>query len=425
MLFFSLFIFLVHSFECDANRTTYIPAPSTYTLKYVQTLARHGDRTPSNSYTGDRAIYECNAHEESHIYIESGKRPSHAASFKNTVIDKNTIYADDYFWAGSCESGQLTPKGISQLYKLGLEFDGIYRQTLKFIPTYFDTNKIKFRTTGKIRTFHSAQAFAQTFYPIERRKEVVDIEFVSTPYDIETMKPNSACCPYSQELEDQIVKEEKIEEMRQEEPFKSTFEKLKRITGYKSSLNFLYNYVDLMMPLICHNQSLPCKNDECMTYDEYLILLEQNNKENQFFFRKDLARFQVGFFVNEMIMDYNDALKNGTLFQYYSGHDTTILPLLSLLEQNLNIRVPYASTLVFEYFEKDGVMYVRVLFNGLVLDLSKVCKMNEEKMCTVEEYQKYMKDLIPTIEECEQTKLKKNGKNMKKPISREGWGSYN
>ena len=51
--------------------------------------------------------------------------------------------------------------------------------------------------------------------------------------------------------------------------------------------------------------------------------------------------------------------------------------------------------------------------------------MNEEKMCTVEEYQKYMKDLIPTIEECEQTKLKKNGKNMKKPISREGWGSYN
>ena len=27
---------------------------------------------------------------------------------------------------------------------------------------------------------------------------------------------------------------------------------------------------------------------------------------------------------------------------------------LSLLEQNVNIRVPYASTLVFEYFEKDG-----------------------------------------------------------------------
>jgi acid phosphatase len=71
-----------------------------------------------------------------------------------------------------------------------------------------------------------------------------------------------------------------------------------------------------MMPLICHNQSLPCKNNECMTMEEYEIILQQNNKENQYFFRKDLARFQVGFFVDEMLMDYDDALKNGRVILY-------------------------------------------------------------------------------------------------------------
>jgi len=101
-----------------------------------------------------------------------GRQESSSSQFNlfNNNPNSNNPFAQNYMWSGSCEPGQLTPEGITMQYQLGKHFDELYRNHHSLLPQYYDPNIVKIRASAKVRTLQSAQAFVQTFYPVERRK---------------------------------------------------------------------------------------------------------------------------------------------------------------------------------------------------------------------------------------------------------------
>ncbi|KAL7715053.1 Histidine acid phosphatase family protein [Entamoeba marina] len=419
-MFFLLVVSVLANY-CEPSRKQYQVLNSDYTPIYVQTITRHGDRTSGKSYNDDDGHFDCDIREESHIYIENGKRPTHAATSKHIVIDKdNNPYASDFMWSGSCETGQLTPKGINQHYELGELFKTIYQDQLGLAPKIYNSSLVKVRASGKIRTVQSAQAFMQRFYPLGQRQDEITIKVETQPYDIETMRANRDCCPHITEIENEILSSDELIAKRTAEPFYSTLEKIKRVLQFTTSYATLYDYIDFLIPKVCHGLDFPCRDGECITQEDYDVLIDEYTYENIYFFGEDISQYQIGFFMDEMLDDAHDAFENGVVYQQYSGHDTTILPLLSILGSDVQVAMPYASVLVLEYYTKEENKYVRVLLNNEVLDLTPICT-TTEGLCNFEEFEEVMRNKVPDYSECYTTKTQMN----KRKIRTEGWYTRN
>ncbi|KAL7715794.1 Histidine acid phosphatase family protein [Entamoeba marina] len=325
---------------------------SDYTPTYVQTITRHGDRAPTQSYNDGH--FDCDIREESHIYIENGKRPTHAATSKHVVIDKdNNPYASNFMWSGSCETAQLTPKGINQHYELGELFKPIYQDQLGLV-----------RASGILRTVQSAQAFMQRFYPLGQRQDEITVTIETQPYDIETMRPNENC-PYTFVLEKELLSSDEVVARRTAEPFYSSLERIKRVLSYTTHYSTLYDYIDFLIPKVCHGLDFPCRDGECITQKDYDVLIDEYTYENIYAY-------------TEML---DDAFENAVVVMFPS---------------------PGADSLVFEYYTKNENKYVRVLHNNEVLDLTPICTITES-LCNFEEFEEVMRSKVPDYSECHTT----------------------
>ena len=81
------------------------------------------------------------------------------------------------------------------------------------------------------------------------------------------------------------------------------------------------------------------------------------------------AQAGIGFLLQEMVEKidnrvYNNSTEKLTL---WSGHDTSVVPMLSALGLWKGAWAPYASQLVFEVWSKNATPYIRFIYNGKVL----------------------------------------------------------
>jgi len=77
--------------------------------------------------------------------------------------------------------------------------------------------------------------------------------------------------------------------------------------------------------------------------------------------------------VNDMMNVFQGGVTNSTKLKMaiYSGHDTTLMPLLSAFQIWDGIWVPYASVASFELWQSSAAnrFYVRVIYNGKVMQV--------------------------------------------------------
>jgi acid phosphatase len=131
-------------------------------------------------------------------------------------------------------------------------------------------------------------------------------------------------------------------------------EKFIRILGFKSKHPWLEDYVELIQCRKCHHFSFPCRNGECITQDDFDKLWYQTQFENRYLYRADgLAQLQLGFFMEDLI-NRADAALNGSsqfVYEHYTGHDSTLIPFISLIGEDVFIWPPYASHIDIELYE--------------------------------------------------------------------------
>ena len=155
---------------------------------------------------------------------------------------------------------------------------------------------------------------------------------------------------------------------------------MKDVLGDKSddSIAFL-DLHDAMTVIKSHNKQLP----EGMTEDLLMDINKEASKRMialvapgvELSHREELLKLSMGRMFDSVVQRMRQCADGESKHQMYmySGHDTTIMPLLATLGQDITTWPPYVSNVIFEMWEslKDGKKqeYVKVLVNGNEVDL--------------------------------------------------------
>ncbi|KAF9425898.1 Acid phosphatase-like protein 2, partial [Podila epigama] len=342
---------------CQAAR----PASQTYptpehkdaVLVNTQVFVRHGDRTPVAVQPLDLGLHwEC-ANMSAFSFTGPATDQDEKAPFQYANVVSHqvvTIPSQSPFahrmWKGSCIPGQLTPVGAWQHRALGAALREVYIDQLKFLPPTFDPSTVYLRSTDLWRTKQSAENFMAGLYGakttsnrgVENTPPVLSIH--TLPIEVDYLTMNAAACPRVNQLHAHIEKHSKV--MQQ---LKQDNEKLRaKLTSLLGSDLRWSAYMDTILPRICHGLPLQCAKhadsdqEECITTEIVTQIMENvgiqtaemgRDADNVF----DLLQLGIGPLTKDIKDNLLSAKEKSSrvLFSLYSGHDTTLTPLLGML----------------------------------------------------------------------------------------------
>ncbi|KAG0345079.1 hypothetical protein BG004_003977 [Podila humilis] len=435
---------------CQANR----PSKETYlslkqkdaVLVSSQLFVRHGDRTPTEALPLDVDLHwEC---ADLSAFSFTGPRTNHnetdpfqyAHVVAHQVVTIPTTQQRSPFahkmWKGTCAPGQLTPLGAWQHRQLGAALRELYVDQLKFLPPTFDPLTVYIRSTDVWRTKQSAENLMAGLYDTsvgsssslisspERQNHPPVLQVHTVPVEIDYLTLNRNACPRLAQLQDEAAKTSPVLKQIQHDNAKFS-KKLSDLLG--SERSSWTRYMDTILPRVCHRHPLQCKaknnynyNDNdgdddddndfskgCVTHATAARILKNVAIHTAEMYRDgkgifDVLQMGIGPLAQEIKHNLL-AAKDGSskvLLRLYSGHDTTLTPLLGMLDSADMRWPPYASNMLVELWktkEDGGKHFVRVIYNNKVVETrSEWCDLS---WCPLETFTAYMdKFFVPDLE---------------------------
>ncbi|TPX53276.1 hypothetical protein SeMB42_g00892 [Synchytrium endobioticum] len=379
--------------------------PNSLRLKLVQTVSRHGERSPV--YPGGVPMKKCHLTPFLHaVYYAMEMRnlsppplynqPHHESlpSLSNIVFEGNIkpnsslslkalqAVTDD----GTCFNGQLTDKGKNTMETMGACLRKLYIDKLKFLnPTLDSHNKdIYLRSTDIARTLESLQYLVNGLYPAHQRDTggSKDMDLRVHVRSDETLYPVREC-KYLDALSKMLRKDllqqgngDIDKAFARHANFDSGFPK-------KGDLEFnhLNSLYDNFICLQAHGEPLPAgvTNQDVLELEQMVVKYWWGVFKNA-----ELARMAIGRFVKDLKDRMEDSIANpetSVKLAVYSAHDSTVGPLTNAFGVFDGQFPPFASMVAFELFEdlgkhsstnsavsqaheKDKEHYVRMLYEG-------------------------------------------------------------
>ncbi|KAJ2163125.1 hypothetical protein GGF46_000054 [Coemansia sp. RSA 552] len=408
---------------CDPgypSASSYTAVPDA-TLELVQAVVRHGDRTPIRLIADDSDTSWACSDVEENIYLHARDEPARNTTGTVRQVIEIPKWNQEYgfsnqAWQGTCEAGQLTDHGKRQHNMLGTQLRSIYVDKLGYLPAKLNgTDEVYVRTTFVWRTKNSAESLLGGLWPGRGVGPEDSIPLHSYPQRIETMSANTIACPRLLSLEDEISKTEGFQKfLREQGPLMSKLMEAFGVDGPEWTTGW-DRYFDVLNARTCHKQNLPCRRAqdtgkataECATPEDTRQVTRNSNYEWAYKYRdspqsQNLTRLTIGSFAGTLREQIEGRIagKTGNLkFALYSGHDTTVWPLLTVLgaSNRENLWPPYASNLIIELWRKhDNSRVVRVLFNGHVLQVKKGAEWCDLNACPLDTFLSRISRFIPT-----------------------------
>ncbi|KAF9111233.1 hypothetical protein BGX27_005209 [Mortierella sp. AM989] len=383
---------------CQAQR----PNPRTYpspkvkgsTLVNSQLFIRHGDRTPIAVLPLDLDMtWEC-ANTSAYAFTGIGTDQEEKAPFEHAnvvahqvvTIPPTSPFAATRMWKGSCIPGQLTPVGAMQHRKLGAALRQIYVDELKLLPATFDPEVLHIRSTDLWRTRQSAENLMAGLYGVQSHSLATPppvLQIHTLPIEIDYLTMNTGACPRLPQLRLAVEKSSPILKKLREDNVDFNNE-LVEILGEEKPWS---GYMDTILPRICHGMPLQCRQGQgagdkkCITPKTVERILENVGIHSTEIYRDgqgvfDVLQLGIGPLTKDIKQNLLNAKADGKIrLSFYSGHDTTISPLLGLFDSLDQRWPPYASNMLIELWKSpSGEHHVRVLYNGAILSTkSKWC----------------------------------------------------
>ncbi|KAG0317341.1 Acid phosphatase-like protein 2 [Dissophora globulifera] len=284
-------------------------------------------------------------------------------------------FAATHMWKGSCLPGQLTPVGAMQHRKLGAALRSIYVDEFKLLPLAFDPDTVHIRSTDVWRTRQSAENFMAGLYGIQghdtRTVSPPVLQIHTLPTEIDYLTMNGGACPQLRQLRSTLEKSSDVLKRLREDNVEFN-QQLVEVLGSQMSWS---GYMDTVQPRICHGHPLQCRdNGECITHTMASKIIDNVNVQTAEVYRDgegilDVLQLGIGPLTSDIKQNLLAASGNGKIrFHFYSGHDTTILPMLGMLDSTDLRWPPYASNLLIELWKSpSGENYVRVLYNNAII----------------------------------------------------------
>ncbi|KAI7817799.1 histidine phosphatase superfamily [Gamsiella multidivaricata] len=326
---------------------------------------------------------------------------NHAVTIQQNSPDSGLM------WKGGCIPGELTSLGAQQQQRMGQDLHKIYIDQWKLLPATFDPNTLRLRSTDVWRTKQSAENLMIGLYgqdALERGCAPSVCQIQILPEEIDYMTMNTNRCPRIDILDEDINRTSKVlEQLRWTH---GAFRKdVNRLINKDRDLGF-DGLIDAILPRICHGLPLQCEeapinqsSPRCVTRkmaERCLSVASLENAETRRDAQDVREMLQLG--IGPLAKDIRQNLlkaKNGESapFLVFSGHDTTLIPLLGMLGSTDMRWPPYASNLLFEVWSPPSKEYfVRVLYNGRVVKTtSNWC---DFEWCSLDTFIEYLGQFI-------------------------------
>ncbi|KAJ1902017.1 hypothetical protein LPJ66_000341 [Kickxella alabastrina] len=392
-------------------------------LEFVQAVVRHGDRTPVHLIPNDETTWNCDGTNEN-MYLHSSADPKNTTGSVQQVIDIPAWNGKHGFsnqvWGGTCEVGQLTDHGKLQHRTLGSHLRDIYIDKLGFLPDKLTNpeQQVYARSTYIWRTKNSAESLLGSLWPDRGVLPGSAIKLHSLPQFVETMYGNADACPAIKNVLTLISKTDQYQRfLKDQGPLMAKLAGIFNVSGNRWSDTW-DGYFDVLNARHCNSKDLPCSHAlaggaannsaaKCATVEDVLQVQHNSHYELTYKMRdstwsKQLMRLYIGSFIGTLKerMEQHVAGKAPELkFALYSGHDTTVLPLLAALRASNQgmLWPPYASNILFELWKKsDGSRVVRVIYNGEVLRLMEGSEWCDLNACPIDTFYKHLDEYIPS-----------------------------
>ncbi|KAJ1659892.1 hypothetical protein IWQ61_001085 [Dispira simplex] len=315
---------------------------------------------------------------------------------EDSIVARQVVYSpiDSHypgFMSGTCESGQLTERGMAQARLLGKQLREIYVDKLKFlpndlpklspdlphftgrtIPNYLGSSQpIYVRTMPLSRMRMTAQGVVSGLYPRIHREENTPINLVVYPTEVDVFFRRVADCPRRHQLVRQITDTGPWKEHM--EHFKLLEEEMwTYLRSYESGFSGVLNgkianskgkekdalglFKAVLAPRTCLKDAVWCTEAGC---------LDQK-------------------FRDQLILESNWRLVYKTRDSPFSKEYTT-------LGQKDLTWVQYTSQLIFEYWDTPSGIVVRALYNGRPVVSTKA----DFSSLPLEDFQKLLESYIP------------------------------
>lgn len=346
-------------------------------LKLVNVLYRHGDRTPTDDFPTDKW---------------------------------------GSFWKDGL--GQLTNTGKLQQYHLGQYLRGRYGNILN--KTY-NREEISVRCTDVDRTLMSAYCNLAGLYPPEKEQEW-DPNLIWQPIPVHTVPveedfllSSDAVCPkYDELLKNWEASPEATEVMEKGKVF---FDFLSNKTGHETRTIYkVSDTYDILWIQNLYNLSLPdwADNATLKKLFEYRVMdFDWSYKTDE------MRRLRGGSFVGEIIKNMEEKIGGkipAKKMFMYSAHDMTIIAVTKTLGIYNDIFPPYIATLLFELHEDNNTHSIKILYRNSTKFGNTSHEPYELKLkdcpspCPLEKFKQLTAHMVPDdiVKECTVTAFSSN-----------------
>lgn len=306
---------------------------------------------------------------------------------------------------GACYYGQLTNLGRFRMNSLGERIREVYINKLKFLPDVYDESSIYIRSSDYIRTQESVQQLvAGGLYPDDKRPKGTILNLrIRDPRD-DLMFPNPNCYRLRM-LSKQFNKT--VSDMFQDK-FKSLSKRLEKYVDDVSlqSHPSANGILDTLVAAKAHGFKLPNDIDDGVLSDLEEIVVHEwfyGAMKSEEVRKLGLGRL-MGVITDRMIHREGKTKEDDEKLKLaiYSGHDTTVAPLLIILNGFDERWPPFGSAILFELFKEKASKqhYVRVRYNEKTLQLPGCAGKGQHRegdasLCTFEAFKNIVKDQIP------------------------------
>ena len=352
--------------ELEAHKSAKPLEESDLELRFVQVVFRHGARAPLTEKYGAHSHkwdYCHRAYEPVPIDIkglEGTKRPQSQSDERQKKV----------VFKGGCKKGQLTHMGQVQALQLGTWLRQRYHTQQAFLPESYNADVLKVRSTNISRTLDTVTGVLSGLYPDTQEPILVE----TCEDSKEWLYPNHRHC---KRLEQLIAgKRRRMRESGKTDYVSELESKLREaleISDKEEDISFTALY-DVSHSVKFHsNQHHQSMSDGLLKELELKAVEAMKGfvapEDNQ-----EMVSLSIGKVLKDILQNMDQAASGKTVnakMQLFSGHDTTLMPILVALGHELVRWPPFMSNLIFELYWSRSLQkhFVRIVYNKQVLRL--------------------------------------------------------
>mmetsp|Transcript_566 Transcript_566/g.1920 ORF Transcript_566/g.1920 Transcript_566/m.1920 type:complete len:425 (+) Transcript_566:40-1314(+) len=326
-------------------------------LMMVHVVCRHGARTPLGTMLGGSDCGTewalCNPKTKKDLLAEvsiegvNGDPPGHVHNMDAT---KEPL-------RGGCMPGELTELGCQQMQELGEKLRKSYMEEFKLLSDSFNDREVLVRASYQERAVQSAQSLLSGLFPTGQRPEKIPVHVM--PMKKETIIPNTNQCPRLRKMFGEAKKawraNDETEEVRAH---------VGLILGEELYTPVIHFY-DSFVGRHAHGLKLP-EGVSPKLIDEVSRLAVW--EVAQLFKDRHALKLSIAPLWQEIFSTHKQVLngeEKDRKLVIYSGHDTTLMPMLESLGVFDGKWPRFAANVIVELLREkgSGKAHVRVLYN--------------------------------------------------------------